>query len=209
VAHFRRVAGRWQPGELPEDELRKRHDLQGPIDDAFMSSFVMVTPSGAAGSGEVGKWALAEQMHALREWRRQMRGEPRVRRDIDLPAEEIAAHNLILWGDPASNTVLKQIAPRLPIQWTSDGIVIGKRRYPAARHALLAIYPNPLNPRRYVVLNSGFTFREYDYLNNARQIPKLPDWAVVDIGTAPDDRAPGKIVDAGFFGERWEVTTTR
>ena len=42
----------------------------------------------------------------------------------------------------------------------------------------MLIYPNPLNPKQYVVLNSGFTFREYDYLNNARQVPKLPDWAV-------------------------------
>jgi prolyl oligopeptidase family protein len=208
TAHFHRAGARWQAGELPEGELRKRHDLQGPIDDAFMSGFVMVTPSGKAASDEVGKWALAEQMRALREWRRQMRGEPRARRDIDLSAEEIAAHNLVLWGDPASNTVWRQIASRLPIQWTADAIVVGKRRYPGGRHALVAVYPNPLNPRRYVVLNSGFTFREYDYLNNARQIPKLPDWAVVDIGTPADGRAPGKIVDAGFFGERWELVTS-
>ena len=46
------------------------------------------------------------------------------------------------------------------------------------------IYPNPLNPKRYVVLNSGFTFREYDYLNNARQVPKLPDYAVIDVERA-------------------------
>ena len=49
----------------------------------------------------------------------------------------------------------------------------------------MLIYPNPLNPKRYVVLNSGFTFREYDYLNNARQVPKLPDWAVIDVSEPP------------------------
>ena len=54
-------------------------------------------------------------------------------------------------------------------------MVVGKERYPAATHAPILIYPNPLNPKKYVVLNSGFTFREFDYLNNARQIPKLPD----------------------------------
>ena len=67
------------------------------------------------------------------------------------------------------------------------------------------IYPNPLNPRRYVVLNSGFTYRDYDYLNNARQVPKLPDWAVIDIRTPPDMRYPGKVVAADFFGEHWQV----
>jgi hypothetical protein len=56
-----------------------------------------------------------------------------------------------------------------------------------------------------VVLNSGFTFREYDYLNNARQVPRLPDWAVVDVTTPPDSRWPGRVAAAGFFGEAWEL----
>ena len=56
----------------------------------------------------------------------------------------------------------------------------------------MLIYPNPLNPKRYVVLNSGFTFREYDYLNNARQTPKLPDWAVIDVTTPPSIALAGQ-----------------
>ena len=68
------------------------------------------------------------------------------------------------------------------------------------------IYPNPLNPKRYVVLNSGFTFREADYLSNARQTPKLPDYAIVDISVPPDYRRPGRVVLAGFFGENWELS---
>jgi hypothetical protein len=53
------------------------------------------------------------------------------------------------------------------------------------------------------VLNSGFTFREFDYLNNARQISKLPDWAVIDTATPADGRYPGKVAAAGFFDETW------
>jgi hypothetical protein len=66
-----------------------------------------------------------------------------------------------------------------------------------------------LNPSRYVVLNSGFTYRDYDYLNNARQVPKLPDWAIIDITTPPDARKPGKVVAADFFGESWELKPAR
>jgi hypothetical protein len=87
----------------------------------------------------------------------------------------------------------------------ATGIVVGDRRFPAASHVPLLIHPNPLNPSRYVVLNSGFTFREYDYLNNARQVAKLPDWAVVDVTTPPDSRYPGKVVAADFFNESWKV----
>jgi hypothetical protein len=56
-----------------------------------------------------------------------------------------------------------------------------------------------------VVLNSGFTFREYDYLNNARQVPKLPDWAIVNTASPATSRAPVEILSAGFFNERWQL----
>jgi hypothetical protein len=56
-----------------------------------------------------------------------------------------------------------------------------------------------------MVINSGFTFREFAALNNSDQTPKLPDWAVVDINTPPGPKWPGKIVDAGFFDEQWKV----
>jgi hypothetical protein len=112
---------------------------------------------------------------------------------------------LVLWGDPSSNRVLAKVADRLPVKWTKDGVVVGDKTYDAATHVPLLIYPNPLNPSRYVVLNSGFTFREYDYLSNARQVPKLPDYAVIDTTTPPNSRRPGNVVRAGFFGEKWEL----
>ncbi len=67
------------------------------------------------------------------------------------------------------------------------------------------IYPNPLNPDRYVVLNSGFTFREHAYLNNARQIPMLLDWAFVSATEGRGTQLPGTILAAGFFDEAWRT----
>lgn len=69
------------------------------------------------------------------------------------------------------------------------------------RDALL-IFPNPLNPAKYVVLNSGPPFREVALLNHSQQIPKLPDWAIIDVNTAPDGKWPGKVIGTGFFDER-------
>ena len=118
---------------------------------------------------------------------------------------DIAASNLVLWGDPSSNAVLAKIAGKLPIRWTKDGISVGSRHFDAETHAPILIYPNPLNPNKYVVINSGFTFREDANGTNSRQIPRLPDYAVVDLTTPADSHYPGKIVEAGFFGERWEL----
>ena len=78
------------------------------------------------------------------------------------------------------------------------------KTYPAEQHAPILVFPNPLNPARYIVLNSGIDFRADGYGNNALQTPKLPDWAVVDLLTPPGPRWPGRIADAGFFDEKWK-----
>jgi len=206
AAHFRRTGDRWALAETAAAPgLQKRHGLQGPIDDAFLDRFVFVTPTGTPLSAAVGRWVAAEEQHAIAEWRRQFRGDAVVREDREITDAEIASSNLILWGDPASNRVLARIADRLPVKWTAEGIVAGANRYPVSTHAPISISPNPLNPDRYVVLNSGFTFREADYTSNSRQTPKLPDYVVVDITTPPDRRFPGKIVLAGFFNEQWTM----
>jgi dienelactone hydrolase len=199
----------WRLCASASSDLRKRHDLQGPIDDAFMDSFLIVRPTGKSASSRVDSWSKQELQHAIEQWRRQFRGEARVKNDSEVTDADLASANLVLWGDPKSNAVLGRISERLPIRWTETQIQAGDRSYPAENHALLMIYPNPLNPKRYVVLNSGFTYREYDYLNNARQFPKLPDWAVVDVRTPPDAVHPGKVVDADFFGEAWGLRPWR
>jgi hypothetical protein len=208
TAHFRKKDGTWEAVSAADDgNLRKRHGLQGPIDDAFMASFLMVRPTGKALHEKVGAWADAEREHAAAHWRSQFRGDARVKDDADVTDADIAAHNLVLWGDPGSNQVLARVIDKLPVRWDAKEVRVGQQSFPAAHHVPVLIYPNPLNPRRYVVLNSGFTFREYDYLNNARQVPKLPDYAVLDVRTPPSPRAPGAVVAAGFFDEQWKLPT--
>lgn len=196
--------GRWSPG-APQEPLRKQRDLQGPIDDAFMDSFVFVRPTGTAQHAAVEQWAAAELQRAIEHWRRHFRGDARVVNDTDVTDELVQSANLVLWGDPQSNSVIRRIADKLPVQWTADSIVVGPQSYAAASHAPILIYPNPLHPQRYVVLNSSFTFREYAYLNNARQVPMLPDWAVISLDTPPNAVWPGKVVAADFFDERWQL----
>jgi len=146
----------------------------------------------------------SEQQHAIQHWRKQFRGEARVVKDTELTPEMITNCNLVVWGDPQSNQVLAKIIDKLPLQWNAGGLKFANQDYAASQFVPVLIYPNPLNPNRYVVLNSGFTYREYDYLNNARQVAKLPDYAIVDLSVPPNSRYPGKIADAGFFDEDWK-----
>jgi pimeloyl-ACP methyl ester carboxylesterase len=205
TASFVHAGGAWRPAlDKDDDALQKRHGLQGPIDDAFMNRFIIVKPTGKPMLPTTAAWVDAEMNRAIKEWRRHFRGEAIVRNDSDVSAEDILTANLVLWGDPGSNRFLARIAAKLPLVWDVVKVGVGKRTFSAAGHMPVMIYPNPLNPRKYLVINSGFTFREYDYLNNARQVPKLPDFAIVNLATPPDGRWPGRIAHAGFFNEQWK-----
>ena len=196
--HYRKLDEQgWAMIQTQDEEYfsknRKVPGLQGPIDDAFLDSFLMVSPTGTPMNETIGKWTAQEMKHATDHWRKQFRGDAPMKADKDVTEDDIKNNNLILWGDPKSNAILAKIADKLPLVEFGDSTVT------------LSIYPNPLNSKKYVVLNSGFTFREYDYLNNARQVPKLPDYAVVDVSTPANSRYPGKIVRAGFFDEQWKL----
>ncbi|MAS96557.1 MAG: hypothetical protein CMO55_25490 [Verrucomicrobiales bacterium] len=200
--------GKWELSDKPfptkKGALTKQHNLQGPIDDAFTDSFMFVSPSGKPQVDLIGEWTNAERNRAIDHWRKQFRGDARVKKDSDVNDADIASNNLVLWGDPASNNLIAKVIKDLPIDWKPDGLTVAGKKYDPKFHTVALIYPNPLNPERYVVLNSGFTYREYDYLNNARQTSKLPDWAVIDLRKKPDTRYPGKVVAAGFFDENWK-----
>jgi len=226
-----RPKGRFELGVANiEPNFTKRPDLCGPVDHAFMSSFVFVRPTGQPLNDKVGAWAAGELDHATGFWRKVFRGEAPVKDDTAISDADIASSNLVLWGDPSSNAVLKKIIDRLPLKWTAqelalvekeprmntDGhgsktdirvssVPIRGQKYDAAHTAPVLIFPNPLNPAKYVVLNSGPTFREDALLNNSQQIPKLPDWAFIDVNTAPDGKWPGLVIDAGFFDEQWKA----
>ncbi|HVK03540.1 MAG TPA: hypothetical protein VM490_08700, partial [Armatimonadaceae bacterium] len=108
--------------------------------------------------------------------------------------------NLVLWGDPGSNRYLARIAANLPLRWDANAVRVGNRSYPAVSHVPALIYPNPSAPGRYVVVNSGFTFRDRMAGTNALHVPMLPDWAVRRI-----DGATPAVADAGFFDESWAL----
>ncbi len=181
-------------------KLAKRPGLSGPIDDAFMASFVWVP---AEDFEKDPPWYASEFQHATGEWRRHFRGDLTVKKAEQLSAQDIANCNLILFGTPQSHSLISKIADRLPIQWETASWRFKDAEYPAATHAPVLIYPNPLNPSRYIVLNSGFTFREFAYLNNARQIPMLGDWAIIDFSKGATTQYPGQVIAGGFFDERW------
>ncbi len=197
-----KIDGKW--GSAKAHASGKRPGLCGPIDHAFMSRFLFVRPTGKPLNDAIGKWTQSEMEHAIKSWRAVFRGDAPIKDDTAVTDDDIANCNLILWGDISSNAVLKKLSDKLPIGWAKDGLNFKSYRLDPTRYAPVLIYPNPLNPSRYIVLNSGHTFREFALLNNSDQTPKLPDWALVDITVPADAKWPGLIYDAGFFDGNWK-----
>jgi len=198
-----RANGPWQVG-APTTALRKRPGLSGPIDDAFTQSFIFVRPTGQPLNPALGAWTQSERAHATKMWRDIFRGDAPEKVDTAITAEDIRTKHLVLWGDPSSNRLLARIQAQLPLAWDARQLVFRGKTYDAAHHAPVLIYPNPLNPERYIVLNSGIDFRDEAYGTNSLQTPKLPDYTLVDLRVPANARWPGLIVDAGFFDEAWK-----
>ena len=198
--------------KTPADGLAKTPGLQGPIDDAFLSSFLVVTPSGTSSSPLVERWVQFELAHFLHRWESLYRGSPRVKSDQEVTQDDMARHHLILWGTPESNSLVRQLAAGngkpgshpLPLEWSARNVTIGAQKFSSAEHVPIMIYPNPLHPDRYVVFNSGPTHREGHDRTNSLQNPKLLDWAIINLAEPPTNLVPGRIVATGLFDESWQ-----
>ena len=203
---FLRSGKHWEIVEsLTQNNLAKTPGLQGPIDDAFLSRFVFVPPNADPINKSTGEWVQQEMKDAISQWHRQFRGNVILKNSSELSAVDRAS-NLILWGDPKSNPLIAKIAGQLPIEWTEKGIRIKDKTWPANRFVPVLIYPNPMNLRRYIVINSGFTFSEFGHMSNSMQNAKLPDYAVLDMRVPIAERIPKGVAHAGFFGENWQLT---
>ena len=106
---------------LGVNSLAKLPGLQGPIDDAFMDRFIMVRPTGKPMNLAVGKWVRREMNHAITEWHRQFRGKAILMDDEEVFHCDVTEANLILWGDPKSNSFIAKI--RMTIDMKMRGIL--------------------------------------------------------------------------------------
>jgi hypothetical protein len=77
----------------------------------------------------------------------------------------------------------------------------GGKEFPAKDHYPALIYPNPLNPARYVVLNTGLTIVDRDY-NGDYGMPRWGDYAIVKV-TSSAEMPDAQI--AGLFDENWQT----
>ncbi len=176
--HFAKVNGQWQAVAEPAIAA-KRHGLQGPIGDAFNSRFLAVY-------GEGNRNLAIAELDAVRNppGRMIIHGDFPMKAAAKVNADDIANSNLILFGTPETNPVLKRIASKLPAALLTGNSVF--------------IYPNPENPQHYVVVWSTKVLSSNSELLRAGFL--LPINLLPDYVEAKD----GQISSGGHFDNDWK-----
>ncbi|MBS3761997.1 MAG: prolyl oligopeptidase family serine peptidase, partial [Planctomycetes bacterium] len=191
------VIGSYPDEKKREKSLWKTPDLCGPVREAFADPFIMVH----AGQGTP-SYQLA--IRTAIDWMRFAKGVPQV-----IPASEVTenllkSHNLFLFGTPAENKLTRQIMPDLPITIGEKTIQVRDREYETKKYGFWMIYPNPLSPGNYVVLNAGIPWGQNLPYNHKYDL--IPDFIVYTDEVSDEIEWCNKYLCAGFFDQRWQVS---
>jgi hypothetical protein len=205
-AVFARRAGVFRPGPVNRSKPAKTAGLYGPIKQAYFSPFVMVYATQADESHRQSWTDLTLHQARLQafDWWRRGNGYVDVIPDTCVTDSIIARYNLILFGNSYCNSILARIQRDLPIEVSLNDIRIESRRLAGASAAMF-IYPNPLNPDRFVVVHAGTGQgqRLADFFRTIYAGAGLPDYIIYKDQVRT--RGWAGVICTGFFDNNWQV----
>lgn len=137
---------------LPEGVQIKTPGVSGPIQDVYRDSFALVVP----GRGEPAAVATWNEVAAAAiGWTKPLVYKQILAiKDVDMSPIVAATMHLICFGDTQNNAVLAKVRDQLPLYWQDEQLIAGDRKLDGVA-AMVMIYPNPLAPRRYLVVCTG------------------------------------------------------
>jgi hypothetical protein len=137
------------------------------------------------------------------------RVDQRVLADTELTPELMRDHDVVLYGTPSSNTLLSQWMDKFPIKIEGDAVVVGDQRYRGRGVGTKFVYPNPLQPNRYVLVQAAPTL---EGVQGGHNLPDfLPDYVVYDATTTrsrPRLLFPDAPRALGYFDVAWQLDPT-
>ena len=195
-------SGAWveATGRMP---TQKRHNSSGPFGDLFFNGLVIVP--GEAGTEEETHFNESLARNSLQHFNMRNGGVHRggilgentvdlpIIPDHSLPEELSRSKNLLLFGTFLSNAVLKRYEGKLPIAFGPDTISLCGRTFKDEHAAIIAIFPHPENPERYVAVHGGLT-PDATTWGSHLDMQLLPDYLVY---------SRGEVIEWGFWNNDW------
>ena len=200
---LRLTAAVYQPAPL-----HKNARLPGSTKDFTVTPFAIVIGT-VSKDPEMVALCRKKAEAFLNGWRDWQKQEPRVFEDTAIQDADIAKYSLLLVGGPEANRVTAQLAAKLPLQIATDRITIDGKAFAVKDAAVQMIYPNPLNPDRYVWIAAGSSTDGMYFCEMNPQ--RLSDWDyVITDGHIPAARQSASPLDtkvvSGMFNYNWRYS---
>jgi pimeloyl-ACP methyl ester carboxylesterase len=196
----------WQiASAVPVNRLQKTPHLAGPISEAFNSGFLLVY--GTDTDTQINR---REAERFSQQWETGQHVPCRILPDTAVTGDEIRRFHLILVGGPQANRLTQKINADLPIRFAGGTIVAGTQQFSGDDVGLAQIYPNPLNPEKYVVILAGITGAGTDGV--VKRIGTEFDYLIFDGKTVGLNFLQGNLaiegtpLRCGFFDSDWQLT---
>lgn len=181
-----------------EHELAKTPDIAGPIADAFGGPFLVVRPTAGDDAARLSSRRLATSFCTM--WQKTYFASCPMKDDKDVTQADISMKNLVVFGATINRILRQPAALGVPISVDRSQVSIADKHFVGNNLAYEVIYPNPVNPRKYVVLIGGTRLEAVQPWNLRMQETGVCDYFILQItGTH------AHLVDAGYFDRSWRT----
>ena len=201
---FSKKGDRFVKGTLRHKGLSKRPEQYGPIKQAYFSPFALVY--GTKGDSATTELLYRQASYEAMRWWQRANGYVSVLPDSEVTETVIRTKNLILFGGGRENEIVSKMDKRLPIRPGKKSFHVGKRELRGSGLAAEFIYPNPLNPEKFVFVHEGNDSTGLaisHFFGTMYSGAGLPDFIIFD--ERVKQRGWGGVLCAGFFNTAWEV----
>jgi pimeloyl-ACP methyl ester carboxylesterase len=183
--------------------IKKSAAFFGPIKKDYFSPFILIY--GTQGDSDSTEINLHHARVEAQNWWFRGNGHVEIIPDIELNSEIIHRYNLILFGGPETNAVTAKIMKDLPISIKNDRLIIDGQEIEKDDVAFQMVYPNPLNPEKYVVIKGGTSPKAEELAGLFNVIYSgsgLPDFLIYD--ETVKEKGWAAIIATGFFDVNWK-----
>ncbi len=149
----------------------KNQNIHGPIWDVFTDPYVVIW--GASGENK-------ELSKTNKEIAKSIANGAPCFADINAPSQLSGSHNIILIGTQETNLWLSKMCSELPVRTQKGQLTAGAKIYDGYSTGFILVYPNPLNPEKYVAVFSGTSAKAME--NILKAYSQIKNLRPIDVG---------------------------
>ncbi|WCT13778.1 PHB depolymerase family esterase [Mucilaginibacter jinjuensis] len=176
--------------------LTKTHQLEGPVNDVFSSSFLIVVGT----EPNIRNQRFAGPMSKLfvDDWMYNFFGKCRIKSDKDLTWQDIKSFNLVIIGDCSPGTLAFRMQQMLPFKTGPNTLTLNDREFAGRQLNYSFIFPNPLAPANYLLsINSNSGYVLPDQVKDIA-LKGWYDYEIWDCSNTPS------LISHGRFNKYWK-----